>query len=131
MTIEEIQTALAAMVVALTEKRMRKPNAELKLVANERPCVLLRGEVEYGFPGSHDMEFIRGDTVEDAVEKAFDYIDAIPDHKTVVMQTYLGKLADAVDYGHENNIPAEYVDPVRITQKAMSDNLIAAPKVLP
>jgi hypothetical protein len=47
------------------------------------------------------------------------------------MKTYLGKLADAVDYGHENNIPAEYVDPVRITQKAMSDNLLPAPKVQP
>lgn len=56
------------------------------------------------------------------------YIAAMPDPETLVMRTYLGKLADAVDYGHSNGIAAEYVDPVRITQKTMSENLIGVAK---
>ena len=37
------------------------------------------------------------------------------------------KLADAIDYGHENNVPAKLVDPVRRAQKAVSDALLPAP----
>ena len=127
MTIEEIQTALAAMTVDLIERGKVRPEADFKIKANDRFCVTLYAS-DNGF-GQSSYEFLHAETPAKCIAKAKAFIAALPDAKIAIMQTYLGKLADAVDYGHENNVPAEYVDPVRITQKAMSDNLLSAPKV--
>ena len=57
------------------------------------------------------------------------YIAARPDPDCNVMRTYLAKLADAVDYATEHSIADEFVDPVRLTRKAMSDNLLPPPVI--
>ena len=127
MTVEEIQAELAAMEVALIERGKVRPYAYLQIRGNDRFSVDLHA-ADMGF-GESSYEFIYGDTPAKCIAEAQKFIAALPDAKDLIMRTYLGKLADAVDYGHENHIPAECVDPVRITQKAMSDNLLAAPQV--
>ena len=55
------------------------------------------------------------------------FLKALPDPEQAILTTYSRKLADAIDYGHENNVPAKLVDPVRRAQKAVSDALLPAP----
>ena len=50
-----------------------------------------------------------------------------PEAQLTILTTYSRKLADAIDYGHENNVPAKLVDPVRRAQKAVSAALLPAP----
>lgn len=126
MTIEQIQAELAALVVAMMDKGIKTPNAEFCISANEsRMHVLLRADQSTG-PWLYGLEFAYGENPRNCFDIAAEIIAAVPSKEHLAMKTYLGKLADAVDYGHENGIAAEYVDPVRITQKAMSDNLLTA-----
>lgn len=126
MNIEQIQADLSAMVTEMTAKGVKLPRAELCLRGNESPNATLWGDLAQRALRGEYLQIINGDTATDALVNAHAFIAALPDPETLVLRTYLGKLADAVDYGHENGIAAEYVDPVRITQKAMSDNLLTA-----
>ena len=119
---QEIQAALAGMVKAMLDKGVVRPDASLHFRANARPVFCLEGAAKT--LGGENYVWNHGDTIAEAIGEADAFIASLPAPETVIMRTYLGKLADAVDYGHENGIAAEYVDPVRITQKAMSDNLI-------
>ena len=121
MTLEEIQAELDQMPAALSAAGWVRPEAHLTLHANSRPHVHLCG---------HDSgyKFFHNDTARGAISAAWDYIRALPDPQTLILATYSRKLADAIDYGHDNNIPAQLVDPVRRAQKATSDMMLPAPE---
>jgi hypothetical protein len=121
MTIEEIQAELNKMPAALSAAGWTNPRAHLDIRANERMYVYLNGN------NLHAMEFHYGETAAECIEKAWAFIRALPDPQTVILSTYSKKLADAIDYGHENNVPAKLVDPVRRAQKATSDMMLPAP----
>ena len=125
MTLEEIKSALAKIVVDMCNHGFIRPDADFTVKANADFSLCLQA-AEQGF-GNSSYKWIYGDTPNKCIDQAVAFIVSLPSPQIAVMQNYLGKLADAVDYGHANNVPAEYVDPVRITQKAMSDNLLAAP----
>lgn len=126
MNIEQIQVELSAMIKAMMAKGVVTPRAELCLKGNESPHAMLWGDLDQRALRGEYLQIINGTTATDALANAHAFIAALPDPETLVLRTYLGKLADAVDYGRENGIAAEYVDPVLITQKAMSDNLLTA-----
>ena len=123
MTIEEIQARLDALAAAMADKGLRQPEAQVGILSGGRNHVYVHWAVE-----KDGYKFFHIDSIPEALDAADAWCAALPTSETITMQTYLGKLADAVDYGHTNGIPAEYVDPVRITQKAMSDNLLGAPE---
>ena len=120
MTIEEIQAELNKMSAALSDAGWVKPNAQLVIPAN--------GQIHAYLDGSGgNYTFQRGDTPAECIAKAWAYIKKLPNPEQAVLTTYSRKLADAIDYGHENNVPAKLVDPVRRAQKAVSDALLPAP----
>jgi hypothetical protein len=116
MTIEEIKAALDKLTAAMLEKGITAPSAELTL----------RRVAAREFEGEWLKQF-HSETVADALAAASAYIAARPTPETAAMHEYMRRLGKAVDFGVANGIAAEYVDPVRITQKAMTDNLLAAP----
>lgn len=122
MTIEEIQAELNKMPAALSAAGWVKPDARLAICANSRAHVYLTGSGE-----NADYKFFHGDTPAECIAKAWASIKALPDPEQAILTTYSRKLADAIDYGHENNVPAKLVDPVRRAQKAVSDALLPAP----
>ena len=124
MTIEEIQAELLNLRKAMGEAGVGSPHAELWLRPDENHLVNLSGK---GFPHGQSYEFISGDTPAECIAKAWAFIRALPDPEQAILTTYSRKLADAIDYGHENNVPAKLVDPVRRAQKAVSDALLPAP----
>ena len=120
MTIEEIQAELNKMPAALSAAGWERPEAKLMIPANEQILVYLNGS-------GGKYTFQRGDTPAECIAKAWTFIRALPNPEQAVLTTYSRKLADAIDYGHENNVPAKLVDPVRRAQKAVSDALLPAP----
>ena len=120
MTIEEIQAELNKMSAALSDAGWVMPNAQLVIPANGQIRVYLDGS-------GGNYTFQRGDTPAECIAKAWAYIKTLPDPEQAILTTYSRKLADAIDYGHENNVPAKLVDPVRRAQKAVSDALLPAP----
>lgn len=121
MTIEEIQAELDKMPAALSAAGWVSPRAQLDIRANEQMYVYLSGDA------LKKMEFHYGETAAECIAKAWAFIKALPDPEQAILATYSRKLADAIDYGHENNVPAKLVDPVRRAQKAVSDALLPAP----
>lgn len=128
MTIEEIKAALDKLTAAMLEKGITAPSAELTLRGHgEKHYVSLMCRVAAReFEGEWLKQF-HSETVADALAAASAYIAARPTPETAAMHEYMRRLGKAVDFGVANGIAAEYVDPVRITQKAMTDNLLAAP----
>ena len=126
MNIEQIQVELSAMIKAMMAKGVVTPRAELCLRGDSDPMAQILSSLTHKTLDGDWLKQFTKPTIAEALDAAKAYIAALPDPETLVLRAYLGKLADAVDYGHENGIAAEYVDPVRITQKAMSDNLLTA-----
>ena len=132
MTLEEIQATLDQLVVAMLAKGVVTPRTEFH-VTSDNPLpysAFLWCSVETKCLGGEYLSgFSRYATPEAALDAARSCIDALPDPDTKVMRTYLGKLADAADYATEHSIADEFVDPVRLTLKAMSDNLLPPPVI--
>ena len=122
MTIEEIQAELNKMPAALSAAGWEQPEAQLMINANSRMTAHLRS-----WRDTDTYHFAYGDTPAECIAKAWTFIKALPDPEQTILTTYSRKLADAIDYGHENNVPAKLVDPVRRAQKAVSDALLPAP----
>lgn len=131
MTESGISKALSALARQMLDKGIAKPEARVSFESDQAPHLILGADIKQApFEGNYYKVFHRGGLA-DLLASARKYIENLPSPENVIFKTYLGKLADAVDFGHQNGVDAKYVDPVRITQKAMSDNLLAAPKVLP
>ena len=124
MTLEEIQAELDKMPAALSAAAWVQPDASITMSGNAKPYVVL---AERYSSAGYKHEFVRRDTPAECVTAAWAFIAALPDPETVILSTYSRKLADAIDYGHENNVPAKLVGPVRRAQKAVSDMLLPAP----
>ena len=124
MTIEEIQAELNKMPAALSAAGWVRVDAAMRLQANASPYVILAERYD---PAGYKSHIAHGDKYADCIAAAWEYIHALPDPQVTILSTYSRKLADAIDYGHENNVPAKLVDPVRRAQKAVSDALLPAP----
>ena len=125
MTIEEIQTALAELVAAMVEKGVPKPQAELTIrPTGQKHYVYLRGSIDWrGFGGDYS-DFSHGNTVAEAFDEARKAIADLPSPEEAVTREYLGKVAEAIDYGTKHSIDDKYVTPPRSVTKAMTDNLL-------
>lgn len=126
MDIAEIQKRLAAMVVAMTDKGFEQPTAELRInPTGEYPeCWLSsKGEREIG---TFSTEIVRGDTISETLSAADAHIARQKTGSEADLEEYMKRVAKAADYGKGKGIDDEYVAPLRMTIKAMSDNLLEA-----
>jgi hypothetical protein len=120
MTIEEIQAELDKMPAALSAAGWVCPKAHIWVRANELPTAYISADMQRS-------QFFTKDTFAECIAAAWEFIRALPDPQAAILATYSRKLADAIDYGHENNVPAKLVDPVRRAQKATSAMMLPAP----
>jgi hypothetical protein len=125
MTYDEIKTALAEIVPMMAEKGLRLPEAGASINADGTSWVIIsHAKTPSSFYADERKYFTIETTIPAAIAEARAWVEALPTPENKAMTDYMGLLATAIDFGHENNIPAEYVDPVRITQKAMTENLL-------
>lgn len=124
---KHIQDTLARLVKGMADKAIVTPDADFRIKANAGFSVQIQTKYdEKTLNGTWHRTFT-GSSPEVALQLAEAFVEALPDPETVIMTTYLGKLAAAVDYGAANGIDDQYIAPVRITRQAMSDNLLPRP----
>ena len=122
-TIVEVQAAIDALPPLMTEKGIVNPEAHVTMQASASHYVMLKGE---GI-GNYDIKSFNGDTIEESIRAARDWIAVLPSPKTKAIIDYLGKLSEAVEIGRDGGIPDEYITPVASVFRAVSDNLLPAP----
>lgn len=126
-TVEEIKTALEALLAAMSEKGILKPECEFRIDDARRLSIYLRCDRKDKSFGDWSIEIFYGKTAENCFEKAHALIAKLPDPDERVNREYLGKVADAIDFGTKHSIDDKYVSPLRKVTKAITDNLLPGP----
>jgi hypothetical protein len=124
MTIEEIQAALAELVAAMTEKSVIPHRAQVHLPDSGRFAIHCDCHYPHKPFDGRNYFVEHGDTIDECIDKACAYIDALPSPEEAVTREYLNRVASAIDYARENSIADEYVQPLRGVTCAMTDNLL-------
>jgi len=122
MTIEQIQERLVALIVAMMDKGLVVPSAEMSIRANIGPQIWMHSG-EYGRPG-YFAKLIGGDEPSELLRKADAEIAALPDYKAAAVQRHMGRVADCIDKGREDGIDDAYITPLVAVKAAMTENLL-------
>lgn len=124
-TIAELQAAIDALVPLMAEKGVIKPRAEYRIVSQSGGEIWLRCADEGTQVGSFNAHIISAKGgIRKTVDAARAYIAVLPDPETAALHRYMNDLGKVVDQGRKDGIPDEYTQPVSLTIKAMSENLL-------
>ena len=130
MTYEEIQTQLSLLIRGMSDKGCIRPTAVLHIKGNEEPQIWLANASSGAQVGSYQCHIVNADTPQGALDAAFLHISEMPEPEVAIAQEYARKLAQAVDYGRENGVDSDYVDPVSGMIQKISKNLLGHDEVL-
>ena len=124
MTTEQIQAALAELVIAMMGKGVVTPSAEYTIKSGRESIIWLWSDRDApAFDGKY-MHNIGGETPAEFLANARAYIDAMPSPEQAAITRHMGLLAAVVEHGREHNLPDEYVVPAQVALNAMTDNLL-------
>lgn len=126
MNVKEITQRLYAIGTAILEKTGDKPWISPSLSIRDDACTIALYMTK-GADRYHIFHCAKGDTPEAALSDADAAIAALPDPKTVKLHNHMQRVADCIDKAAADGIDDEYVTPLRMTVKAISDNLLAPP----
>jgi len=129
MDVTEITARLYAIGAAILDKTGERPWLAPSLRIKDNVCsVDLYKAMRIGSGiGSDLLGSAKGDTPEAALDDADRIIAALPDFDSAKLHRHMARVADCIDAAHSDGIADEYVTPLRLTVKAMSDNLLAGP----
>ena len=129
MDVTEITARLYAIGAAILDKTGERPWLAPTLNIKDNACqVDLYMAMRTGSDRGKDHIGIgKGDTPEAALDDADRIIAALPDLENVKLHRHMARVAGCIDAAHSDGIADEYVTPLRLTVKAMSDNLLAGP----
>ena len=126
MDVTEITARLYAIGAAILDKTGETPFLAPKLTIADGKCRIALYR-EMGDGKSYNLGTGKGDTPEAALDDADRIIAALPDLGSAKLHRHMARVADCIDAAHSAGIADEYVKPLRLTVKAMSDNLLAGP----
>jgi len=127
MDIDQISDRLYAIGAAILDKTGGKPWHGPELIIKDNACFI---SLYCANINANTLGYAKGPSPKSALDDADRILAALPDNNTAALHRHMARVADCIDKAHVDGIPAEYVTPLRLTVKAMSDNLLAAP-VLP
>jgi len=126
MDVTEITARLYAIGAAILDKTGETPWIGPKLaIADGKCCIGLYRD--YGDGNDYIIGTATSVTVNGALDHADRIIAALPDLENAKLHRHMARVADCIDAAHSDGIADEYVTPLRLTVKAMSDNLLAGP----
>ena len=128
MNVSEITARLYAIGAAILEKTGEKPWLTPSMIIKDDACRITLYR-DFGNGKSYTIGTAKGDTPEAALDEADRIIAAMPDLDTAKLHSHMARLADCVDKAHADGIADEYVQPIRTTIKAMTDNLLTTREV--
>ena len=123
MDYSEIQTRCDSLADQITAKGRECAEVSVHIESHGKPVVSARyGKEWYNNPGQ--SAYHRADTLEEAFDKAAEWIDNIPNFEEEAYNKLLGKVADALDFAREHHIKADFVNPLEVLMKQLSSNVL-------
>jgi hypothetical protein len=126
MNVSEITQRLYAIGTGILEKTGDKPWIEPSLTIRDDACTIALYMTKGG-DRYHIFHYAKGDTPEAALADADAAIAALPDPVTAQHHNHMERVAACIDQAAADGIDDQYVTPLRMTVKAISDNLLAPP----
>lgn len=124
-TINEIYDAINPMPAMLSAKGKVKPVAYLRIEANAQ-IGLNFSWTKSGAARDWECDYqcFNGDTADEVIAKALQFINALPDAKTAKLHDFMGQLGKVIDTGRDLGIDVDYLNPLTETMKRLSENII-------
>lgn len=122
----DIPAQLVAIHAALVEKLEAQPKMPITMIIHSDGR---RTIPFYDIDNYNRIHVAVGHTAQDCIADAFAFIANMPDPENRHLHRHMKMIADVIDHGRENNIPEEYVAPLRDVKSAMTENLLT--KVAP
>ena len=111
------------LAAAMLAKGMRQPRSQLMLKSNEQPGVYMEWADDRRQFGTA-YEYFKGDSIENAFDKASAFIAARPTAEQARLDEFMGALGKVIDLGRQNGIEADYLNPLVASMKKLSENII-------
>jgi len=123
MDVQAITQRLYAIGEAILEKTGESPWSGPDLTIQDNKCTI---QIWSGWKvGNYKLiGTAKGETPDVALDTADAIIAALPDPEIAKLHAHMARVADCIDKAHADGIADEYVTPLRVTVKAMSDNLL-------
>ena len=127
MDIKEITNRLYAIGEAILDKTDEKPLIEPALKIADGKCSVDLFKAYGNGVTDYIIGTAKGTTPGAALDDADRIIAALPGLEDTKLHRHMARVADCIDAAHSDGIADEYVTPLRLTVKAMSDNLLTGP----
>lgn len=123
MNIAEVQTQLDPVPARITAKGIRNPRVELHVKANEE---MQASVYWYGGAGYADFKSkgFRAETPEAAIAALNAWVDGLPSIEETKLRDFMEAVAKAIDLGKETGIEADFVNPLSVLMKTLSENAL-------
>lgn len=124
-TIEEIYAAINPLPAMLSAKGKVKPEVFLQIEANAR-ITLHMNWCKGGTYKDWDRHYecFIGDTAEETIAGAIQFINDLPDAKTARLHEFMGQLGKVIDSGRDLGVDVDFLNPLTETMKRLSENIV-------
>lgn len=123
MDTKEIQTRLDALPSAMAAKGKRLPDVQFRLRANASFDITLQS-AKPGAVWADDWHYIKGDSIEEALDAADLWIKTLPTAEEARMKEFMTALSDVIELGRKSGVEVDFVNPLVETMKRLSSNII-------
>ena len=127
LTLKEVYTMLAELESLMVDKGFIKPTVQLYSFGSTGGSLWVHSTGGASFSDGEKHIHIYGKTFTECYNKTKEELSKVLDPHEAALQRYINDLATVVDKGRADGVPDEYTQPVSLTIKAMSDNLLIAP----
>lgn len=125
MTIDEIYAAINPLPAMLSKKGKIKPEVSVNIEANAAISISMNWDKRYAVHSyERDYKSFLGDTFEQALSKATDFIKKLPSAEQAKLHDFMGKLGKLIDAGKDDGIEVAYLNPLIESMKKLSENVI-------
>lgn len=128
MNVEQIQKRLDAMTPKLCAAGLREPRATILIRSDQCP----HGLIEWYKAASYSTELSHysGDNAHEILGKMDAWINDLPSPEERKLSEFMKAVAVAIDLGRENGIDADFVNPLTVLMKTLSENAITDHRVV-
>jgi hypothetical protein len=119
----EIQSRLDALVPAMIAKGFRQPETVVNIRSQGQIAVRGSWKDEKNTYGE-SFQYKHADTAEEAFALFEAWVASQPDAKERRLNEFLSAVGAAADLGRELGIDAEFVNPMLVTMKSLSENAL-------
>lgn len=120
---KEIQGKLDDLVGVMLSKGLREPTATVLIASQRDPAVLLQWKDESADFGTA-REHLSSDNLSGSMSLAVERVRSLPSAQDRKLTEFMKVVAKAIDLGRENGIDAEFINPLTVTMKKLSENAL-------